>query len=223
MSVSFVLLFVVGVMACGVAFYRTSQTKTAAEGPVLMADSNDEDMKVVGGSFPSRKAEDPAEAVARQFLRQKKSGNIEKARTLGSAFAQMLLQFAQSPEENREKSMLEIHHRLLLCAYIVNRVIGEQAPDPLLAQTSLQVFYRDIEEESSSLYKNINDLAAFSLYMLWERSGSRDTGEIGRIYARLCNREGEIAVENEGNALYSRFHGACAEAIKSADYSQISD
>ena len=222
MSVSFLLVVVCLFAAMALALYReTPQALPARAGLLRDARGDDADMKIADGSFRGHTAEDPAEAVARQFLRQKQSGNIEKARALGSTFAGMLLSLASPQESAHDRSMLEAHHRLLLCSYIVNRVIADYAPDSLLAQTSLQVFYKDIEEQSDALYRQINDLAAFSLYMLWERSGSSDEQEIGRIYARLCNREGDSTVEDACNALYQQFHAACVAEIQKADYSSI--
>jgi hypothetical protein len=156
-------------------------------------------------------------------LRQKEVGNIEKARALGKAYAEALLEAAYSPKfgADTSRSQLEFHHQLVLCSYIVGSVIGVRSPDPLLAQTSLQRFYHEVQNASEELYKHISDPAAFSLYILWERSHSHDTGELGRIYARLCGREGDGAVEIAGSELYRQFRAFCEEKIDRAGYAEI--
>jgi hypothetical protein len=61
-------------------------------------------------------------------------------------------------------------------------------------------------------------MAAYSLYMLCERSRSRSDSEIGVIYAELCDFEGDEEKINEGNAFYKREYENCAEILGGAGF-----
>jgi hypothetical protein len=116
---------------------------------------------------------------------------------------------------------MEIHHQLVLCSYVVNRVIAERSPDSILAQTSLRVFYDEVERESTVMYTHISDPAAFSLYTLWERSRSRDEEEIGRIYAKLCGLDADCKTIGDGNALHRWFTAVCTQYIENTAYTAV--
>jgi len=177
----------------------------------------DDDMKIVGERIrPHLDDEDPAEAEARLFLRHREAGNIEKARELGRRYAHAILESGERPAGSQ--SEMESHQQLLLCSFLVNRVIGENSPDSILAQTSLHVFYDEVAAGSTSMSKHVSDLAAFSLYTLWERSRDKDESELGRIYAKLCEKGGSRKVIKDGNALSKRFYKLCLEMMEDMDY-----
>jgi hypothetical protein len=179
----------------------------------------DEDVKIADGHFSPPRSEDTAERAAREYLEQKSVGNIERARELGSLFARAVLDDSGLlAEELKQKSMLVRHHIYLLYTYIANRVIAEYAPSPILAQTSLNRFYKDIETASEDLYRHVNDMAAFSLYILCERSKNRTDNEIGLIFAELCGLREDAAMIEYGNRLFRTFYNACAEQIKTISY-----
>ena len=179
----------------------------------------DDDIKIATGSFAHRQADSDEEAV-RQFLTQKNSGNIEKARLLGELYADVLVKNARSPVFACEKNLMQLehHHRLLLYSFIVNRVIAENSPNSILAQTSLNVFYSEIEKVSPELHRHVCDMAAFSLYILCERSPNRGDEEFGAIYAGLCGFGGHEDIIAEGNAFYKKAYDFCTDKIKAVHY-----
>lgn len=203
------------------ALFLTLQRKV--DSAFQFAVTGDEDMKIAGDSFPPAPAEDPAEAETRRFLRHKSVGNIERARDLGKAYAGFILKAAEEAPlgKAREFGQLEIHHQLVLCSYVVNRVIAERSPDSILAQTSLRVFYDEVERASNILYTHISDPAAFSLYTLWERSRSNDESEVGRIYAKLCGLDGNQKAITDGTRLNEDFTSACLEEMDRAAYIDV--
>jgi hypothetical protein len=190
--------------------------------PLLFA-GGDEDMKIVGDSFSPLPAEDPAETEARRFLKQKSVGNIEKARELGKLYARAVVDMTKNSPLGAaaDCGQMEIHHQLVLCSYVVNRVVAEHSPDSILAQTSLRVFYDEVERASTVMYAHISDPAAFSLYTLWERSRNRDEDEIGRIYAKLCGLEGNCKTIQDGNALHRWFIAVCTQYIENTAYVEV--
>jgi len=183
--------------------------------------TGDEDIKIATpGSFSkSRPAEDVSELEAQQFLRLKNDGSIDKARQLGAKYATILLEKNEAAAGDQDP--LCCHQRLVLYSYVVNRAISDLSPNSLLAQTSLNVFYDELEEGSPELYRHVSDMAAFSLYILCERSNSRSEDEIGEVYARLCGSEGDRTVIDEGNALYRGFYERCREEFHSVGYESM--
>lgn len=172
----------------------------------------DEDIKIMGDSFSPRVSqEDSSELAAQQFLQQKESGNIDKARQLGMEYVQALLKcdpalFGGAGGEENAKGL---HHRILLFSYALNRVVAEHSPDSILAQTTLNVFYNELENASPDLYQHVCDMAAFSLYILCERSETRTDEEIGKVYAGLCGEQDNPERIEEGNRLYNLYYGHC--------------
>lgn len=216
-----VLFFAALIMTC---VFLSLRERDYTRNIVFAATSDDEDIKIAGSGFaPHSTAEDAADAAARQFLLEKNAGNIEKARTLGGAYAKTILELENNPELALpdERTMLETHHQLLLCSYAVNRVIAECSPNSIIAQTSLNVFYNEVETTDPELYKHISDMAAFSLYILGRREGGSGEAGIGKIYARLCGFDGDQAKINEGEHIYKRFYSFCSGEMDRAGYTDV--
>ena len=185
----------------------------------LLAVVGDEDIKIAEGPFkrPAAK-QDMAEQAARDFLEQKQNGNIDKAHRLGEAFALALWELAQDLiMGDHGLSQQEIHHRLLLCSYSVNRVIAELSPNTMVAQTALSRFYAKVEEYSEMLHRHVSDTAAFSLYILSGRTNG-SAAEIGRIYARLAGYEGNPLKIEQGGDIYSAFYKSCSLLLDEVEY-----
>ena len=185
---------------------------------MFFSTDNDDDMKIAGSDIHSSPREDAGDIAAKQFLAQKDAGNIDVARNLGTAYAKAILDIGNHNDFlSKQSTMLEAHHQILLCAYIVNKVIAGKSPNSILAQTSLGRFYDEISSSAPHMYGHISDMAAFSLYILNDRSDDLDE-EVGRIYARLCGFENDSQKVDDGNRIYSRFYDFCAGLMENAGY-----
>jgi len=185
----------------------------------------DADVKIAPGSFSGGQREE-ADALreAEDYLRQKSVGNIELARGLGERYAALLTRKVSEnfdPWPTELADSLRAHHRLLLLTYVVNRAVAELSPNSILAQTTLNVFYNELDEKAPQLDKYIRDMASYSLYVLCERSGSCPDDEIGRIYARLCADKDNPSLIDEGNKWYAKYYNACVELYEGARYVRI--
>ncbi|HHY52351.1 MAG TPA: hypothetical protein GX499_03800 [Clostridiales bacterium] len=204
-------------------FFLAGMTLLAASNralPCLLAMAGDEDMKIAGDSFKPAPP-DAGEAEAKAYLEQKSSGNVEKARRLGSRFALALRERVSEnlndPNFQGELAVRE-HHKAVLYSYVVNRVIADLSPNSILAQTALNVFYADLEAETPVLAEHVRDMAAYSLYILCERSETCVDDEIGRIYARLCGEEDNPRRVEEGNRCYREFYHLCSLLHQQTEY-----
>lgn len=181
----------------------------------------DEDIKIAPSSFAGlRPSADSGEEAARLFLEQKECGNIDKARALGKTYADAILHIETGPvaKFGKNRTQREWHHLILLYSYIVNRVIAEKSPNSIVAQSCLNVFYSQIEANSDELHKHVSDMAAFSLYILCERTPGRSDAEIGSIYAELCDFDGRADIIGEGNEFYRYVNKFCTDKINDADF-----
>lgn len=181
----------------------------------------DEDIKIAPSSFSGRsQMVDLGEEAARQFLEQKNCGNIERARALGKTYADDILHIENGPLaiKEAETTQRELHHRIVLYSYVVNRVIAEHSPNSIVAQTCLNVFYTELEDASKELYSHVSDMAAFSLYVLCERTPSRTDDQIGAIYAELCDFRGRSDVIEYGNHFYKQFYDYCWDKLIAVEY-----
>ncbi|MGI6404562.1 MAG: hypothetical protein ACOX0K_10240 [Oscillospiraceae bacterium] len=188
--------------------------------PGLFAMAGDEDMKIAGDSFKPAPS-DGGEAEAKVYLEQKSSGNVEKARSLGRQFALALRErVAESLNDPAFQGELAVreHHKAVLYSYVINRVIADLSPNSILAQTALNVFYADLEQETPILADHVRDMAAYSLYILCERSETCVDDEIGRIYARLCGEENSPERMEEGNRCYREFYNLCSRLHQQTEY-----
>ena len=171
----------------------------------------DDDIKIAGTHTGGGTQPDAGELAAQDFLAQKRNGNIDRARGLGEAFAKTLWGLAQDLIMDDESvfTQQEIHHRLLLCSYSVNRVIANHSPNSIVAQTILSRFYAEVEDQSIVLHRHISDTAAFSLYILNERSGHGGDDAVGRIYAKLTGHENDPESILAGREVYESFSAGC--------------
>lgn len=216
-------MYIVLALLCLLCTASICRYRKNRPGILLLADGEDEDIKIADGHFSSSRSEDSSEIAAREFLRQKQSGNIKRARELGAVFARALLMPEEGPLAGAlsRKPMQMQHHIYLLYTYVVNRVIAEHSPDSILAQTSLNVFYSEIETASPEVFRHVNDMAAFSLYILCERSRNRSDDEIGRIFAELCGMKDDPETFRYGNELFHKLYEACAEKIRGTPYAPV--
>lgn len=106
----------------------------------------------------------------------------------------------------------------LLFAYVVHRIIEDYSPNHIVANAALGSFYEHLEEADPAVYEEINDSAAFSLYLYLHRSGKETAAEIGKIFAGLCKAGEDSDCNMIGECGYARFLGGCAQRMLSAGY-----
>ncbi|MBE6907093.1 MAG: hypothetical protein E7476_12565 [Ruminococcaceae bacterium] len=175
---------------------------------------DDSDMKIA----PERISEvfDTSEGAANAFVREKSNGNMDKARKLGQQFAAELTVpskgatlFGVGVFDN-DNTMAQ---RKVLFAYVVNRVVEDMAPNSIVAQSVLSSFYESVRQQSAELYDLINDSAAFSLYMLARRSAPEKSEAVGRVFAQLCDKEGNPVFIRYGAELTDYFMMYCTQIM----------
>lgn len=194
---------------------------------LMLAATGDEDIKIAtdnpSADLHNWKQNENSEQTAEQFLKQKESGNIDLARNLGKLFADELFLengpvYSLLPQVNGNNIL---NQRIMLYSYAVNIAIQDNLPNSIVIQTSLNVFYEEVEQRSDTLFKMISDMGAFSLYILNHRVGNGGESGIGGIFARLCGQEENEEMIRQGQRLYEEFYSFCRDRISTVHFSDI--
>lgn len=175
---------------------------------------DDSDMKIA----PERISDvfDSSEGAANAFVREKNNGNMEKARGLGKQFANELTVenkgatlFGVGAFDN-ENTILQ---RRVVFSFIVSRVVEDMAPNSMVAQSVISSFHESVRDISPEIYDSVTDSAAFSLYALAGRSLSDDAKAIGKVFARLCEREDDVLFVRYGSEIVNYFIMYCTQLV----------
>ncbi len=165
----------------------------------FFAPAEDEDVKIFAGSGSCNAfAEDDGAA---EFVRERDNGNLDKARQLGCALAGQLGRLWRPGD-----SGLRLDQKKVLFAYAVARVAEQQCAGSVLRQAVVGEFQREVCARRPRDGSIIQDSAAFTKYLLAERSG---TEALGQVFAELCGARGSTRLQGRGAALYRRYAGIC--------------
>ncbi len=182
------------------------------------AEEDDSDIKIAGQeTMLEEDAEDTA--VAEEYLRERENGNIERARQLGRTLATELFNCDEvlNLGYDRSESPLVLTQRRILFSFVVGRAIDELIPNSILADTAVSVFY-DVIKEKPAVYGEINDAAAISLYMLTSRAPGLDACAVGRVFAKLCGREGSRLYAKMGSGLCLFYYDCMKRSIEETGF-----
>ena len=177
---------------------------------------DDSDIKIAGQE-PSEEVSDSM--VAQEYLTQRENGNIERARQLGRTLAIELFGCDEilNLGYDRSETPLVLAQRRVLFSFVAGRAIDELTPNSILADTAVSAFY-DVVKEHPSIYAEINDAAAISLYMLTSRAPGLEPNAVGRVFAKLCGREGSRLYGKMGSGLCLFYYDSIKKAIQQADF-----
>lgn len=171
---------------------------------------DDSDIKIV----PDRPSEifDTSEGAAVAFVREKNNGNMEKARILGTRFAEALFSddrkgIAFGIGEMDDANT--IAQRKVMFTHVVGQVIEDIAPNSIVAQSALSAFYDRIQQDSAEIYDQVTETAAVTMYMLASRTTADDPQAYGGVFARLCGQEGNPLFVQYGSELANYFKLFC--------------
>lgn len=168
-----------------------------------------EDMKIYG---EEARREDPvvteAERAAQEYRLQQQNGNLAKAHGLGSAVTGAFLEMQIGREFVAQK--------WVLLSYLADSLLEQEIENPLLQKSAQAKFTSELEKCSPELSQIIHDAKAFTLYALNEnRLRSRSEGE---IFAALCERPGDQALAEEGEALAGAFAEKVLALIRAVSF-----
>lgn len=181
---------------------------------------NDDDVKIAPTDFSAmlQKKNPVADDNIDLFLRQRANKNTLRARILGKQYVADLLDCAWTrPPQDIDQDLFDLQLKLLF-AYAVHRIVEDHSPNHIVANTVLGSFYEALEEADAPLFGQINDNAAFSLYIYLHRSGEECAQSIGKTFAGLCHAIESADCAVLGESAYARFFGGCAQRMLAAGF-----
>ncbi|HZK39713.1 MAG TPA: hypothetical protein VFD23_06135 [Clostridia bacterium] len=159
-----------------------------------MPERNDSDIKIYGKTGDDNCSTDLLEA-AEYLNRQRRFGNITKAKTLGEALA------ALDPEKGKgfklsdladrqpELTPTVLHQIRALIVFLAQTALHQKFGAQPLSSCAVNAMYDKLIEISPDFYDSICDGAAFTFYSLSLKEEDVCT-DIGRHFAMLCGMEG---------------------------------
>ena len=182
--------------------------------------NEDEDIRIAGAEDDDADTDAEAEREAAELLRQRETGNLDRARALGAQLARALSDMDGAVgfgQDARETPAVRAQRRLLF-AFTVAYAIDEFVPGQVLQDVTLGMFYEALEENMPAFYGELDGSGAFTFYWLCVRNGGNVAAEIGRRFAMLASQSGDAVVEGMGEALFLRFCDEIKAVVGSAGF-----
>jgi len=186
--------------------------------------SNDFDMKIVGDvSFSSLGKEQNAQNDSNEYEKQKKSGNLIRAKTLGKKLAEDFIANCHSEElvvSEEESEQLNLQ-KILLLSFTVMAGLEQFCPNLTIANTARSVFFEELSRLDKVLFDKSSDTGAFSFYYLSFRRGNDIERRIGQTFAMLCLHDGDPIYQELGEAIYCWFFSNVEKQVKNAEFVEV--
>ena len=129
--------------------------------------ANDDDIKIAPEDLSKLfTRENPqADDNIALLMRQRANGNTARAKLLGKQYTADLIDcvWTKAPQDV-DSEMFDLQVKLLF-AYVVHRIITDYSPNAIIENSVLSSFFENLEDADPKLSKDINDNAAFSLYV----------------------------------------------------------
>lgn len=172
---------------------------------------NDDDMKIVGEEVPQ------SADTAAIWQAHTACGNFDRAHRLGKILAQQLLNI----QEDDDALLLQ---KQMLFAFTMDTVGPALLADDLLVQTARGTFFGRLRELLPGFENTMHRLGAFTFYRLCV-DGYAPTAlpavKIGAVFAALCGKADDEAMEAEGVALFKSFVERLKETVSMVDFQTI--
>ena len=170
--------------------------------------NNNTDVKkyVIGQKDFFKKLNDFDSSELTDFFVQKSSGNLNKAKKIGSLLAEYLvLLSSQQVKSKNSKDLInfklfEDNKKILLwCA--ANTVLETLIDNEYAVSAAKTSLVQTMKIKNKDFYNNINNSLATSFFVLCKRSGNK-IGCYGNYFAYLCQQEKNIKISKIGSILY---------------------
>lgn len=180
---------------------------------VLMAFTEDDSDIKIAGQEAKNAPEAEAAREAAELARYKQTGDVEKARALGNRLARLVMaEEIGSYCGGSAAGRVHLHARLVLsCA--VQCALKTRLPGNVLADVVGSAFMTALEREYPNFYNQLVNCGALSFYTLSLRDADDPVGELGRTFAKMTNREGNVAAAQDGIRIFDTFLRKAEQAV----------
>lgn len=190
-----------------------------------MPERNDSDIKIYGKAGNENGSSDLLEA-AEYLNRQRRFGNIAKAKTLGETLA------ALDPEKGKGVTLSDLatkppeltptvlHQIRALLVFLAQTALHQKFGAQPLSSCAVNAMYDKLIEIAPDFYDSICDGAAFTFYSLSLKE--EDTcADIGVHFAMLCGMEGSEEYISLGCNVYRNASKIIADIIDTYNFEKI--
>jgi hypothetical protein len=195
-------------------FAEISMNDWYENGVIKMFEDND--IKIAGKTISQLPDDLFSEEI--EIKRQGAYGNIDKARSLGSELADVVIDYeCDFTDLEIEDNYIKLHTKILF-AFIVFTSLENYQNNKILASTTLSTFDDKFKKRDAILYDELSRTGAFSFYYLCVRRGNDIERCIGRTFAMLCGKDGDATLIEYGEVLYFRFLNIVKMRVKDINF-----
>ncbi len=189
---------------------------------------SENDVKIYIGKKEKHKSTGDIANTFAAVVSNRANGNIDKAKKLGTALAQIspigdeplsLNLKEHVPQKFLTADML--YKIKVLIVFACETLLQIEIPVSILSTTAITSMYDEIERQSPVLYSNISSGAAFSFYYLAFQKGGDVCENVAEAFAMLCevkNKDGFVSV---GKIIWNRAAQLIEQEIEKADFKDI--
>ena len=168
---------------------------------------DDSDMKIVGTADHCADTFDTI-SFLEESRKQHFNGNLQKARTLGSAIVSAF-SYKAAPDEQvllAQKCGVQLDDTAVLQMKQLTVFAAEYSLEKFihtsLSSVAISAMYDVLQAVSPELYKAMSSSMAFSYYHLCLREKGDLATNIGKRFAALCGKKGDAALIDFGRQLF---------------------
>lgn len=179
---------------------------------------NDDDIKIFHPKKNEGAGADLAQLVA-LMDEYRRNGNMEKANSLGGRLAGMMPETVCPEEVDRLKNN-ELFHLRTLMVFASQLALHKYLPHQMLASQAVNALYAKLNETSPGYFANISDGSAFSFYYLAVRSKGEVVENIGKNYAKLCDKDDDSRLISLASRIFTQTDIAVCDMIDEAEFEE---
>lgn len=180
---------------------------------------DDYDMKIVGD--PQKDGADKdLFADNAEYEKEKKNGNIAKAKALGELLAGEFVAVCKKDEltiDGNDGEALMVQ-KVLLLSFTVMAGLEQFCPNMSVANTARTAFFDKLFTLDNEIFEKSSDTGAFSFYYLSFRRGTEVDRRVGQTFAMLCSHDGDPIYQELGEALYCWFLSVIEGKVNDAQF-----
>lgn len=179
---------------------------------------NDDDIKIFHPKKNEGAGADLAQLVA-LMDEYRRNGNMNKAALLGERLAGLMPETVCPEEVDRLKNN-ELFHLRTLMVFTAQLALHKYLPHQMLASQAVNALYAKLNETSPGYFANISDGSAFSFYYLAVRNKGEVVENIGKNFAKLCDRDDDIRLISLASRIFTRTDIAVCDMIEEAEFEE---
>lgn len=180
--------------------------------------TNDDDIKIFHPKKNDGAGADLASLVA-LMDEYRRNGNMDKAAALGEKLAGLMPENV-CPEVVSTLKNNELFHLRTLIVFTAQIALHKYLPHQMLSSQAVNAMYAKLGETSPGYFANISDGSAFSFYYLAVRSRGDVVENIGKNYAKLCDKDDDARLIALASRIFKQTDVAVCDMIDESEFEE---